>query len=190
MLLFFDTETTGLPQDSNALVTNLKHWPRLVQVAWLVSDEKGAEISRHNFIIKPEGFIIPKDAVRLHGITTERAIQEGVPIIDVLKKFSDSINQVDILIAHNIGFDLKVVGAEFVRKNIKSNLFEKTKICTMIASTNYCQIPGSYGYKWPTLEELHWKLFKSKVKVTHNAPEDVKLCANCFFELKRIGVID
>ena len=59
----------------------------------------------------------------------------------------------------------------------------------MKMSTNYCKIPGSYGYKWPSLSELHYKLFGSHFQEAHNADIDVEVCAKCFFELKRIGII-
>jgi len=69
MYLFFDTETTGLPRNWKAPVTDLKNWPRLVQLAFLVYDEKGTQISAGDFIIKPEGFKIPADVSLIHGIS-------------------------------------------------------------------------------------------------------------------------
>ena len=41
MYLFFDTETTGLPKRWNAPVTDLENWPRLVQLAWIMYDDRG-----------------------------------------------------------------------------------------------------------------------------------------------------
>ena len=62
MYLFFDTETTGLPRNWKAPVTDLNNWPRLVQLAYLLYDNKGNKISGGDFIIKPNGFTIPTDA--------------------------------------------------------------------------------------------------------------------------------
>jgi DNA polymerase III epsilon subunit-like protein len=59
----------------------------------------------------------------------------------------------------------------------------------MEASTNHCRIPGQYGYKWPTLEELHEHLFGNPPDKSHDAASDARSCARCFFELKRLGVI-
>jgi hypothetical protein len=59
----------------------------------------------------------------------------------------------------------------------------------MKAATDYCALPGRYGFKWPTLPELHFKLFGKKVKETHDAAADVATCSKCFFELKRLGVV-
>ena len=44
MYLFFDTETTGLPKNWKAPITDLENWPRLVQLAWLVYDNIGNKI--------------------------------------------------------------------------------------------------------------------------------------------------
>ena len=62
MFLFFDTETTGLPQRWNAPVTDVDNWPRLVQLAWIMCDDKGNIIEERSDIIKPEGFSIPVEA--------------------------------------------------------------------------------------------------------------------------------
>ena len=60
----------------------------------------------------------------------------------------------------------------------------------MQSSTNYCAIPGFYGnYKWPTLDELHRKLFNTGFEDAHDASVDINATAKCFWELKRRGVI-
>ena len=81
MFLFFDTETTGLPQRWNAPVTDVDNWPRLVQLAWIMCDDKGNVIEERSDIIKPEGFSIPVEASRVHGITTIKAQEEGQDFI-------------------------------------------------------------------------------------------------------------
>jgi len=56
---------------------------------------------------------------------------------------------------------------------------------------SWCKIPKSsgYGYKWPTLNELHLQLFQEEFTGSHNAGADVEACARCYFELKRRGII-
>ena len=189
MYLFFDTETTGLPKRWDAPVSDLENWPRLVQIAWLYFDENGKEISNKSEIIKPEGFIIPEEASRVHGISTEIAIKKGIDLNKVLREFSDITSKAKFLIAHNMSFDEKIIDAEFLRKKIGKSLFQPEKICTKEASTQYCGIPGNYGYKWPSLSELHIKLFGSDFEDAHDALIDVEACARCFFELKKKGII-
>ncbi|MDR1224533.1 MAG: 3'-5' exonuclease [Tannerella sp.] len=189
MYLFFDTETTGLPKNWKAPVTDLKNWPRLVQLAFLLYDNGGNEISSGDFIIKPEGFTIPSDASKIHGITTERAMQEGASITHVLQQFDNLIQQANCLVAHNMSFDEKIVGAEFLRNRMNNPIPYKSKICTMEKTTNLCAIKGPYGYKWPKLSELHYKLFHAYFEEAHNAAADIQATARCFWELRRLGKI-
>jgi len=189
MYLVFDTETTGLPKNYNAPVSRLSNWPRIVQIAWKRFDKSGAELESKNHIIKPDGFSIPYKATRIHGINTEFAIQNGVDIKIALDNLSNSITLSKLLVAHNINFDEKIVGAEFLRLGLENPLNNIKKICLMKSSTEYCKIHGQYGYKWPSLTELHYKIFRTDFKEAHNAEIDVKACANCFFKLIELGVL-
>ena len=77
MYLIFDTETTGLPQNYKAPLTDFDNWPRLVQIAWQLHEPNGKLVAAKNLIVKPEGFTIPYNSAQIHGITTERALAEG-----------------------------------------------------------------------------------------------------------------
>lgn len=189
MYLFFDTETTGLPRNWKAPVTDLNNWPRMVQIAWILCDEKGNRIKTEDYIIKPGNFTIPTDSSRVHGITTERANREGVDLSYVLNRFNDTLKSANYVIAHNISFDEKIIGAELLRKNITSDFNKKRQFCTMKSSTDYCQIPGPYGYKWPKLSELHIKLFGHDFEEAHDATVDINATEKCFWEMKRLGLM-
>ncbi len=189
MHLFFDTETTGLPRNWKAPVTDLNNWPRMIQIAWILCDMNGNRIEADDYIIKPENFKIPKDASRVHEITTERAISEGEDLENVLNIFNALIERSDFIVAHNISFDEKILGAELLRKKIQSNFNIKRKLCTMKSSTDYCRLSGPYGYKWPKLSELHIKLFGKDFEEAHDASVDINATERCFWELRRIGLI-
>jgi len=189
--LFFDTETTGLPRDWNASVNDVDNWPRIVQISWVIY-KNGTKISSSDFIIKPEGFKIPVESSDIHGVTTERAEKEGVSLRAVLTEFQNLIEQADLIIAHNISFDEKIVGAEFIRKNMSDSLESKKTICTMKRSTDFCAIPSSNGYsdyKWPKLSELYMKLFDAEFEDAHNSLADVNATAKCFWEMKKRGIL-
>lgn len=189
MYLFFDIETAGLPKERNASIKNLDNWPRMVQLAWSRYDENQNFIAATNYIIKPEGFTITSDSTKVHGITTEKALESGVHLEIVLQEFSEVISKSEIIIAHNMDFDEKIVGTEFIRSGVKSVLFDKKRFCTMKTTTELCQITGPYGYKWPKLSELYYHLFKKDFKDAHDAVVDVGVCVKCFFELIRVGFI-
>ena len=93
------------------------------------------------------------------------------------------------LIAHNIQFDEKILGAELLRTGCPNLVETKERQCTMQGATNYCRLPGPYGYKWPTLQELYLKLFNERFEGAHRALIDVRACARCYFELRRLKVM-
>jgi len=186
--LVFDCETTGLPRDRNASYQDVDNWPRLVQLAWALYDPFGRLAESHSLIIRPDGFIIPAESAEIHGITQERALREGRPAPEVLASFAAALDRVlDALIAHNLEFDLNVLGAEFHRRRMAARLFGRTGLCTMKTTTHLLRLPGPYGYKWPKLEELYRHLFETAYEGAHDAGRDVEACARCFFELRSRG---
>lgn len=189
MYLFFDTETTGLPRNWKAPVTDLDNWPRMIQVGWTLCDANGKRIEAADFIIQPDNFTIPKGASDVHGITTEKAMEEGVLLDTVLDQFNQLVNDADFIVAHNISFDEKIIGAEFLRRNLVTDFESKPKLCTMKLSADYCNIPGPYGPKWPKLSELHIKLFGVDFEGAHDAFADIEATEKCFWEMKKIGLI-
>lgn len=189
--LFFDTETTGLPLSWSAPLTDFANWPRLVQLAWSAYSADGVHIKSESAIVLPDGFEIPKAASDIHGITTERARREGESLLLVLKNFHDQILKADILIGHNISFDEKVVGVEFLRLDLPRITPPRKRVCTMLSSTRHCEIPsaGCGGFKWPKLTELHQKLFGCEFDGAHDAGFDVAATVKCFWKLEQLGVI-
>ncbi len=189
MYLFFDTETNSLPRNWNAPVTDLSNWPRLVQLAWILYDEAGNELGRNDHIVKPEGFKITPDTANVHGITTEMALAKGVALQMVMDEFQEQVRHAQTLVAHNMKFDEKIMGAEFLRTINANPLTRKQRICTMLGSADYCRIPGRYGNKWPKLSELYNHLFNADFASAHNAAADIDATAKCFWELRRLGVM-
>ena len=193
MYLIFDTETTGLPKKWNAPITDSDNWPRCVQLAWQLHDFKGALISDHSYLIKPENFNIPFESEQIHGISTELANKIGVDIDEVLNKFISDLSNAGFIIGHNVKFDLNIIGAELFRINSDVNLLEKDILDTCTEMTaNVCKLPGGRGgkFKFPTLIELYSFLFDESFSEAHNASADVEATARAFFELVRIGIIN
>ena len=190
MYLIFDTETTGLPKRWDAPITDVDNWPRCIQIAWQLHDAMGNCIDHQDYLIKPDGFNIPYDAEKIHGISTELAQEQGIPLSDVLTKFNDVLSRTTFVVGQNVQFDLNIMGAEFIREAVENQLQELSVLDTCTEHTaSLCQIPGGrYGkFKLPTLTELHQYLFKSPFAEAHNATADVEATTRCFFELIRLG---
>jgi DNA polymerase-3 subunit alpha len=190
MYIIFDTETTGLPKNWNAPYTDTDNWPRCIQIAWQLHDEMGRLIEHKDYLIKPDGFNIPFDAERIHGISTELAEQQGVDLQFVLDEFNEALGKAKFVVGQNVGFDLNVMGCEFVRSETPTQLNEMDVLDTCTEKTaQLCQIPGGRGgkFKLPTLTELHEFLFQTPFAEAHNATADVEATTRCFFELLRTG---
>lgn len=191
MILFFDTETIGLPKDYKAPAAMVDNWPRVIQVGWAVYSDAGDLREAHEHIVKPVKFTIPKEASDVHGITTKRAREEGEDLKKVLTGFAWRVFFADRIVGHNIDFDIKVLGAECIRKSVTVHLTNRPSTCTMLSSVNHCKLPGKFEgqYKWPKLTELYLTLFNQELAQSHTALDDIKATAQCYFELKRLGVI-
>ncbi|MHA7844558.1 MAG: DNA polymerase III subunit alpha [Winogradskyella sp.] len=188
MYLIFDTETTGLPKRWDAPITDTDNWPRAIQIAWQLHDAMGNCIDHQDYLIKPDGFNIPYDAEKIHGISTELAEEQGISLTEVLEKFNAVLEKTKFVVGQNVGFDLNIMGAEFVREDVANQLQELPVLDTCTEHTaELCKIPGGRGgkFKLPTLTELHEFLFKQPFAEAHNATADVEATTRCFLELVR-----
>jgi DNA polymerase III epsilon subunit-like protein len=192
MILFFDTETTGLPLSWKRPYTEVENWPRVIQVAWLLYDLRGELKKSRMAIIYPQGFDIPEEASAIHGINTEMACEKGEFIEDILLEFDADLEGCEEVVAHNIAFDEKVMMAEYCRMKQETFLMERPRRCTMRSATRFCAIPHAYGrmgYKWPKLSELHIKLFGEDFEGAHDALADIEATARCYWKLKDLHLM-
>ena len=190
MYLIFDTETTGLPKRWDAPLNDLDNWPRCVQVAWQIHDNKSELVSQKSFLIKPDGFSIPYESEKVHGISTALAEKQGASLENVLDEFHDAINQVEYIVGHNISFDRNILGAEFLRLGLNDVLVEKKLIDTCTEETAHlCKLKGGRGgkFKLPTLSELYAFVFEENFDEAHNAAADVEATSRVFLELLRLN---
>lgn len=194
--LFIDIETTGLPLNNNLPYTDLKNWPYLVQVALIIEDDNYGILAKRNIILKPNGYTIPESATKIHGISNERAVKNGEDRDKVISFLDLALYKSDIIIGHNVSFDLNVIKSEIIRtKGIENALFKKKKhivIDTMKMGRNICKIPNlsfhtrlSLPNKYPKLDELYYKLFNKHFNNQHDAMADVQAAYDCYYELKR-----
>ena len=191
MYIIFDTETTGLPRNWNAPISDVENWPRVIQIAWQLHDDMGRLIESKDYLIRPEGFNIPYDAEQIHGISTQLALEQGEDLNQVLHLFNQALSKAKFVVGQNVKFDTNVWGCEFYRAGINSPMEEMPVLDTCTETTaSLLQLPGGRGgkFKLPTLTELHQFLFNEAFAEAHNATADVEATTRCFFELMRRGV--
>ena len=188
--LFFDTETTGVPRNYKAPVSDVENWPRLVQLGYILYED-GNEVLSQEHVIKPIGFVISDEVSKIHGITHQYASECGEDLLPVLNYFSEKVRLSDEIVGHNMSYDMNVIGAELVRARMSEIFVGRSTYDTMIHGTNLCKIPGlrAGSYKWPKLSELHQFLFNTPLEQTHTALDDIRQTAKCYFEMKKRGVL-
>jgi len=181
-LLIFDTETTGLPKLRESANVSPNNWPHLVSISWVILDSVTNQIEKkENFIVYPEKWVIPEEASNIHGITQEKALKEGEPLESIMMCFL--YDQYDILVAHNLEFDLNVL-IQTLKWDLNISSFDGTsfpkKCCTMNLSRNICKLPfknGGKGYKSPKLKELYEFVFKKQPNenLLHSSSYDTEI---------------
>ena len=206
-VLLFDTETTGLIDKKIDLTyDNLDKFPHIVQLSYVILDVDNYEVIRlYDTIIKVNNNVfISEENSKIHGITNYISAMEGINVKSALFELLTDIEMADIVVCHNIEFDLTILNIEIMRlimnartgenmrewlkKGIYDILNIKTKYCTMKESIELCNIErenrrGKY-LKYPTLTELHNKLFGIIPKKLHNSLNDVLISLRCFLKMK------
>lgn len=189
--LVVDLETSGLPIGRNTSVRDLNKWPRIVEVGWVLYDVNWVPLEKYSTLIRPVDFRIPESVIAIHGITNELAMKEGIAIEEALKKLLNVIDRVCFLVVHNLSFDRKVIESELCRAGLKYDFAHLIQFCTMKESAKFCRLERKFGsgYKYPSLAELHWALFRRSAVVSHRALSDVELTAKCAQKLLRLKVM-
>lgn len=187
MLLFLDTETSHLynfkapPHDPSQ--------PHICQLAALVTEDDGTEVTRINTLIRPVDWMIAADATAIHGFTTEQCFQEGLPILSVLSELWFATRECHTVIGHNIDFDANMVLSESLRCGKKNPLYGMKFFCTMRSTTNICKLPhknGRSGFKWPKLAEAFEHFIGKPLEGAHDAMTDVLGCKDVYFAMQNL----
>jgi DNA polymerase III epsilon subunit-like protein len=192
-VVVLDVETTGLPQGRNISPKETHKWPYVVQFSWLVYDMGTNKLLKYrdHIIALPQGYVVPAESARIHGITTEKMRAEGVPLKPLLTEFKKDMQDCHTLVAHNVEFDRNVLEAEYYRHHFTKTLqhIRKIEFCTMQYSKALCGIEmihpysGKKVFKYPKLLELHQTLFGSVPDNLHNSLIDIMVCFRCFYKM-------
>lgn len=182
MYLIFDTETTGFALFNKSPLDPAQ--PRLVTISALLLSNNLSELATLDFLVKPEGFQIPKEATEIHGISTEKALDEGLEIKKVLRMFLEFADMAKSYVGHNIQYDDFLLQIECGRQNIVFPA--KPSVCTMKELTPICKLPKTkgFGFKWPKLIEAYKFCFGTEFERAHSSLADVRATANLFRWLK------
>lgn len=185
MYLIFDTAANGSPKSWKAPVTDTFNWPRLIHISWIILGEDLKPKEDYNCLINPREFTVTNDAAKRHNVDIEDMKASGDDLSEVLDRFNKAVKESKYVFAHNLKFNESIVGAECIRSAKTDPLAYAEKYCLMHEGTFLCKLKGRQGYKWPTLQELHSKIFNQGYSPTNNARADVIAASRCFIAMKK-----
>jgi len=172
LVLAIDTETTGLLPNEAAY----ELWPHIVQFSFVLFDTATSELTEHDYILRVPGDIL---TTYIHGITKEMS-DRGIDFEETYDAFHAALEACDIVVGHNIEFDLKMIQAECVRRK-KPFTMPSVRYCTMRENKERVGLLNPSGYlKYPKLVELYEHLFPEPAANCHNALSDAYMCLRCF----------
>ena len=189
-ILYFDTETTGLPPKDAKWETDYEQFPRICQLSWIYAGRE------ENHIIRPDGWEIPQEATDVHGITNEYAQEHGEPLVYVMGKFLNDCHDAKLICGHNVYFDISTVKSEIMRvatydQFADDALYKGKRIDTMRPTMKWVDARMANGrLKFPNLSELYSRCFPGETFPAHNAIEDVKAVARCLPVIVELGLVE
>jgi DNA polymerase III epsilon subunit-like protein len=163
-LMILDTETNGLHHSRN-----------LLSIGWIILTDTDdiLFIDWIEYYLRKINNNIDTGREDIHGLTREKLNSEGIEMNDILDKFKEDLKNIDIIIAHNVDFDIGTIKNELKnhnRKDILNILNSKIYFCSLI-HFRFLRKNGKHK-----LEDLyHYCFNKFPEYKTHIASEDVKI---------------
>lgn len=211
-ILIFDVETSGLlpkKDKSNPNHIPIEDYPYILQLSYALYD-----ISSNQLLDTYDTYINVKKEVEISDKITEltgitrRSCNKGCSMVEALIEFYKAYISSEVIVAHNIDFDKKMILIELERN--RQEIIRSSPECMTIFNSTYEELNGVEHYcsmrkgtvitniivpskypgkppslKWPRLNELYAKLFDGEtVEGLHNAIVDVLVCLRCYMKMR------
>ena len=174
--LVFDTETTGLPKSR---LVPLDKQPRVIEFCGILWDDATGDEQEHSWLFNPGG-PIPPEVIKISHITDDM-VKDAPPFAQIAPAIRALLVLADVVVAHNLFFDIHMVSNEFLRADTADVKWPKG-ICTIEATEHLL------GYRLK-LGLLYRFLFNEDFKGAHRAIEDVRALLRCYRELIKRGML-
>lgn len=193
LIAFFDTETTGLP--AFRLPSDDPSQPHIVDICVLLYTPNGELVDSFEALVKPDGWVIPDEVAAIHGITTEYALEHGIPEVEALGGFIQIMERAGLRVAHNVSFDdriMRIAYKRFIGEQGADEFKAGPSYCTCQSSKNIVQCPptakmikAGFGKQWkvPTVTEALKHFTGEDLVGGHRARPDTEACARIYFAM-------
>jgi len=191
MYLIYDIAAAGKPKSWKADISDTFNWPRMMHISWILLGKDLKPIEDHNYLIKPEGYVLNEDLAKKVHVEFEEFHSNGNELEEVLRKLKECSKKAQYVFSHNLKLNGSILGAECYRSSMNNFLAHTESYCLMHEATYYCKLKSKTGgYKWPSLQEMHTIIFKQGFSPAGNARADVIAASRCFIALKRAGAFE
>ncbi|MBQ8426316.1 MAG: 3'-5' exonuclease [Clostridia bacterium] len=140
MILYFDTETSGLCPG------------QICQLSYIMQDKTQSQAKNFFFAVDS----VEYSAYMVHGFSVEKLfkLSGGKRLSYHIDEICADFERADLVVSHNTAFDFMFMRAEFER--LGKIFAVKREFCSMKKMTPVCKLLRSkgVGYKYPKLSEL------------------------------------
>ena len=188
MYLIFQTAGAGKPLSWKARPDEVFNWPRMMAISWILLGEDRKPLSSKNYLIKPDGYEFKDEHLESSSIEKTELEEHGEVLEDILDDFVKDAAKAKFVFAHNMNLNSSILGAEFIRTKKDNPLRIQPTYCIMEEATFFTKLPKKGGgFKWPTLQEAHTKIFKKGYAPARNARADVIAASRVLLALLSVG---
>jgi DNA polymerase-3 subunit epsilon len=193
LIAFFDTETTGLPNFKDR--SDDPKQPHIVDICVLLYTPAGELVDAFEALVKPDGWVIHDEVAAIHGITTEYALEHGMPEAAAVAGFQSVMARAGMRVAHNVSFDdriLRIALMRFAGEEEADAYKLRPSYCTCQTSKNIVKCPptakmiaAGFGkqFKVPTVAEALRHFTGEELVGGHRARPDTEACARIYFAM-------
>lgn len=195
MKLAFDTETTGLPEWR--LPSDDARQPHVIQFAGILLDDDDNEVDYLSTLVKPRrDATMQPEAFKAHGISLQHAYDNGIEATALLDWFMDAIGKVDLVIGHNVSFDVRIMcilsarwtGAKWDCPHPQYCTLKRSQLLVDLPPTDKMIAAGRTTPKPPKLSEAYEHFFGEELQGAHDALVDVRASVRIYQHLvKNLG---
>lgn len=197
IIMAFDTETTGIPQWK--LPSDDPAQPHLVSLAFILHNtDDGSTLQEQHWIVRPDGWTIPDEVAAIHGITTEYAEEQGVPLEDAMNELMTNLERADARVAYGAAFDTRILRIALLRmgwtkEHIEGFFAINPVQCALTAATPLCRLPPTdammatgrrSGFKSPKLAEAYDVLCGKTIEGAHSALVDTRAALEVWLKIQ------
>lgn len=201
--LFYDTETTGFPIFEKP--SSDPRQPHIVQLGALLVDMDSREIlDGLDVIVRPDGWEIPPQASDVHGISTEYALEHGIPERDAIEMLLGMWRMAPTLqrLGFNESFDARILRIGLFRHHdeLTADAWKAgaahdvmkfvSPICRLPATQAMVRAGRGKQFKSPKLTEAHEHFFGEPLKGAHSALIDAAATMRIHFHVEDLAQLE